>query len=258
MADVTGVTLPLVSLPRLAHLDLDTEGFDPTGRLLEYMCIPSSCTVSILVIRIRRDEIDKKATFGPIIRALSTHAKLYFAPHIPRHLELLFTRGKFHFTLGTTAHSDEPRFSFNLNLGLFQYFPTHTLTMLLNEFALPCLSKVTSCRIGIGNVNNPIPTFTDVMACLSSVTTITTDKQSLRHLRAYSVRKGETLVPRTVFPALNILEITHVPYYDIPCKFDNPPDAVSKYVKARIAHGHAISVIELQRSPWKRPRAWRH
>ena len=82
------------------------------------------------------------------------------------------------------------------------------------------------------------------MACLPSVTTLTTDKASLRHLRAYSARKGASAVPRIILPALNILKLVPVCFHGVPSKFDNAPDPVSKYVKARVARGHPINIIE--------------
>ena len=83
------------------------------------------------------------------------------------------------------------------------------------------------------------------MACLPAVNTITTDKLSLRHLRAYSASKGLDPGPRAIFPMLKTLKLqsTKTSPRDR-SKFDNAPDPVSKYVLGRIAHGHAISVVD--------------
>ena len=245
--DHTDVMHPLVSLPHLAHLYLDIHGLFPGSALLEQMYIPPSCTMTFLVSRTKRGEIKRKSTFGPVIRALSTHAGLYFTHHAPQHLELIFTNDKFLFKLRTTVHCDKPSFIFSLRLGLGEVFPAHILNMLLSEFSLPGLSTVTSFTVSIGNVDNPIPTLTNVVACLPSVTTVTTDKPSLRHLRAYSTHNEATAETRVAFPALKVLEITPVPYCCIPSKFDNTPDPVSKFANARISRGHAIDIIEFQK-----------
>ena len=247
VSDHTDVMHPLVSLPQLGHLYLDIQGLSTGAALLEHIYIPPSCTMTFLVSRTKRGEIKKKSILGPVIRALSTHAELYFAHHVLRHLEILFTNSKFLFKLRTTVHCDEPGFTFSLRLGLSEVFPAHVLNMLLSEFALPGLSAVTSFTISIGTVDNPIPTLTSVMACLPSVTTVTTDRPSLRHLRTYSTHNEATAESRISFPALKVLEITPVPYCCIPSKFDNTPHPVSKFSNARISRGHAIDIIEFQK-----------
>ncbi|KJA19375.1 hypothetical protein HYPSUDRAFT_204598 [Hypholoma sublateritium FD-334 SS-4] len=83
------------------------------------------------------------------------------------------------------------------------------------------------------------------MISLPSVDTITTDKYSLRHLRAWSALKGVDTVPRIGFPALKALKLVSVPpSYPYRSKFDTVPDPVSAYVKARSARGHAISIVD--------------
>lgn len=246
--DHTDVMHTLVSLPQLAHLYLDVQGLSTAAALLEHIYIPPSCTVSFLVSLTKRGEIKKKSISGPVIRALSTHAGLYFAHHALRHLELLFTNNKFLFKLRTTVHCDEPGFTFSLRSDLSEVFPAYLLNMLLSEFALPGLSTVTSFTISIGTVDNPIPTLTSFMACLPSVTTVTTDRPSLRHLRAHSTHNEETAESRKAFPALNVLEITPVSYRCISSKFDNTPDPVSKFANSRISLGDAIDVIEFQKA----------
>ncbi|KJA19394.1 hypothetical protein HYPSUDRAFT_204611 [Hypholoma sublateritium FD-334 SS-4] len=246
LADHTNSTLPVVSLPKLAHLDFHPYGeLTSSAVLLDHLCIPPACSLTFLARAINLGEMTKKSTFAPVIRAISSHAQSHIAYHAPQQLNLTIRVDQF--ILKTETHSDGPTFEFNVGVSWASVFPTRTLTLLLSEFALPGLSKVTLFDCEINSVNRPIPGFTVFMTSLPSVKAITTDKYSLRHLRAWSILKGADTGPQIGFPALKLLKlVSHPPVYwhQRFSRFDNVPDPVSAYVKARIARGHAISVID--------------
>lgn len=243
-ADLTALTLPLVSLPALAQLDLTVfDELTPGAVLLDHLCIPPACTLKISARSLQRREIDKKSIVTPIIRTISTCAQRCCSHHVPRHISLIITTRYFAFE--STTRSDEPTFAFCMILAPQQTFPGHTLTILLSEFTLPSFSTVTSFGLRIGGVNRPVPGFTAFMACLSAVKAVVTDKQSLRHLRAHSVVKGADTGPQIGFPSLKILKLdSFLSSRRDHSKFDNASDPISKFVMARIEHGHAISIVD--------------
>ncbi len=78
-------TLPIVSLPKLVHLDLNLfKTLTPGAVLLEHMVIPASCAMALSARQIQREEIDKENTFGPIIAAISAYAQRCLAHHLPQ------------------------------------------------------------------------------------------------------------------------------------------------------------------------------
>ncbi|KJA19426.1 hypothetical protein HYPSUDRAFT_204641 [Hypholoma sublateritium FD-334 SS-4] len=247
-ADRTTPTLSLVSLPKLAYLDMHLHTHTATltsgAVLLDHLRIPPICSLNLLVHSIHRRAIDEESTCAAIIRAISTCARASFTHHAPQNLCLTITPR--HFTLETTTHPDGPTFRFSMELLLQQVFPKHTLPILLSEFSLPYFSKVTSFRVRISSVNRPVPEIPTFMACLPSVNTIKTDKWSLRHLiRAPVALKRADTGPRILFPTLKILDVRSLLSSRADkSRFDSYPDPVSKFVLARIAHDHAISIID--------------
>ena len=243
LADHTRSTLPLVSLPQLAHLDLNLfREFTQGAVFLDCVCIPPACSLNILASSVQRREIDKNTAFAPIIRAISSCARSHFAYHAPQKLKLIVTAN--HFLLETGTYSEPPTFKFHLEL--LQIFPMNTLNMLLSDFSLPGLSEVTSLSVRFNGVNGPVPAFTAFMASLPSINTITTEKFSLRQLRAYSAPKGADTAPWIGFPALQTLKLfPFIPSgYSHTSKFDDVPDPISKYLMARLARGRGISIVD--------------
>ncbi|KJA19391.1 hypothetical protein HYPSUDRAFT_204608 [Hypholoma sublateritium FD-334 SS-4] len=244
LANHTTSTFPFVSLPKLTHLEIKLHGeLNPGALLLDHMCIPPDCSIDISATWTNLAEIDNKSIFTHIIRAISSCARLHFIHRPPQQLWLTIMPG--YFFLQTATHSHGPSFKFGVGLKSMHVFPTHTLSILLSEFALPGLSEVTWSRFKITGMNRPIPGFTVFMRSLPAVRVIGTDKYSLRHLRAWSALKGVDTGPRIGFPALEILKLDSVlPSHSYRSKFDSVPDPVSTYVKARIARGHALSIID--------------
>ncbi|KJA19433.1 hypothetical protein HYPSUDRAFT_44336 [Hypholoma sublateritium FD-334 SS-4] len=238
----TTSTCSLVSLPKLAHLNVNfAAALTPhTLALLDHIYIPPTCSLTFAAQSIDLWEIDKKITSTPIIRTLSAYAQSHFVDHTPQKLWLTIVVGSF--ILKTASHPDGPTFEFSVDFSLEQMIPTHTLTTLLREFSLPGLSDVTWCGIRITGVKRPIPVFTTFMTCLPSVKTIATDKYSLRHLRAWSLRKDADTGPRIGFPVLKTLKL--LSFHSPALAADGVRDPVSKFVKARIMRGHAIGVID--------------
>ncbi|KJA19427.1 hypothetical protein HYPSUDRAFT_204642 [Hypholoma sublateritium FD-334 SS-4] len=244
--DHANSTLSLVSLPKLAHLDMHfhVEGITAGAVLLDHICIPPTCSLNFSIRWMYHTEIDQESTFAAIIRLISTPARASFTHHAPQNLGLTITQR--HFTFETTTHSDGPAFRFSMELAPPHVFPKHALPILLSEFSLPYFSKVTSLRIGISGVHQPVPEIATFMACLPSVNTIKTDKWSLRHLiRTPANLNMVDTEPKIAFPTLQILDIRSLLFSRAEkFRFDNYPEPVSKFVMTRIAHGHAISVVD--------------
>ncbi len=136
-------TLLFVSLPKLAHLDLNISNTLSLGAvLLAHMHIPPSCVVKLSARRIQLRELDNNRTFGPIITAISECAKRCLAYHLPERLHVIITPT--YFILKAACHSHQPIFALRINISLqakSKTFPEYTLTTLLKEFSLPSLSK---------------------------------------------------------------------------------------------------------------------
>ncbi len=155
-ADSSVVALSPVSLPKLARLDLNLSGtLSPGAALLEHMFIPLSCKVIISAKGIQRCEIDKKSNFKPIIEAISTCAQRSFAHNSPQSVYVAITPCSFTFESAYQSH--KPNFAFHLNLARAHTFPGHALTMLLREFSLPGLAKVTWFGFKITAVQRQVP-----------------------------------------------------------------------------------------------------
>ncbi len=170
------------------------------------MFISPSCTVTFSAQKLPRGEIDKESAFGPNIGTISSCAQRCLAHYLPQRLYIIITASSFMFT--ATNISDEPYFHFRLNMASQQnIFPGHTLTTLLKGFSLPSLSKVTFLGFRMTRVLRQVPGLTTFIVCLPSVSTIETEKLSLRHLRTYAPPKGGDKAARIIFPVLETLRL---------------------------------------------------
>ncbi|KJA19395.1 hypothetical protein HYPSUDRAFT_204612 [Hypholoma sublateritium FD-334 SS-4] len=238
-------TLPLISLPKLVHLELNplsTLELGAVASLLQHLLIPPACSLSISARRIQREGMGTHNTFRLIIQSISTSAQHHFTYHVHRQIDLTITSGLFIFTTATC--SEEPTFRFSMEMASEQMFPDYVLRILLHAFSLSRFSEVTSFRITIRGTTYPAPEFTTFIACLPSVNVLTTDEQSLSHLLALSALRRLYSNPHIEFPALKILELSYLPSRMKRSKGHSTTDHISKFVMARIAQGHAISVID--------------
>ncbi|KJA19430.1 hypothetical protein HYPSUDRAFT_893940 [Hypholoma sublateritium FD-334 SS-4] len=245
LADRTSTTPSPVSLTQLAHLDLNLTGtLTPGAVLMDNICIPTTCSLTFSARLMQLGEIDNTSTFTPTIRAISTYVRSSFTHHAPRMLSLTITPR--HFILETATLADGPTFRLRMELAPHQVFPMQALTVLLRGFSLPCFSTVTSFSFAISGMDRPALALSAFMACLPSVTAIRTDKWSLRHLlSAQAAQKGADTGPLIAFPMLEILTLRSFLSSRLNASpLDSSPDPVSKFVMARIAHGHAIGVVD--------------
>ncbi len=245
VADKATTDIPFVSLPKLAHLDINLSvKLTPGAALLQGMLIPPSCIVMFSVQRIPREEIDKESTFKPLIGTISSCAQHCLAHHLPQRLHVVITPTSFLFR--ATNQCDEPYFDFHMKMATQRdIVPGHTLTTLLREFSLSSLSKVTFLEFRMTRVLRQVPGLTPFIACLPSVNTISAEKLSLRHLRAYAPPKGGDTAARIIFPVLETLSLfPFTPFYQERSRFDSVHDPITKYVMSRISRGRAISVVQ--------------
>ncbi len=240
----TPSTLPVASLPQLKHLNIHIfASFTQGAVLLEHISISPSCSVSFSASLIQPEEIDDQGTFGSMIKAIASCVVRCLDHQVPQRLQLVITPSSF--LLKVTDCSDGPIFMFNLNVEIPHTFPEHMLNMFVLYFSLPAFSKITFFFFKIADISHKISGLTAFIAFLPAVQTLSTDKVSLCYLRAYAQPKASHPWPSVVFPALKTLRLDSVtPHPEHCCKFDDVRDPVSTYVMARIAHGHAIDVID--------------
>ncbi len=102
-------TLPFVSLPKLAHLDINlSDKLTPGAVLLEHLHIPPYCAVIFSAQNIQEREIDEESTFGPIVTAISACAQHCLAYHLPQRLQIVLKHA--FFLLEATDLSRKPCF----------------------------------------------------------------------------------------------------------------------------------------------------
>ncbi len=246
LADNRTLTLPFVSLPKLAHLDLNlADKLTPGAVLLEHMYIPPSCTVRFSAKEIQQEEINKESTVGPIITVISACAQRCLAHHLPQQLKVVLTRDSFLFE--ATDGSRKPYFQLHINTvsRRFTLSPGKIHTTLLHELSKSGLSKVTLFDVRISRDVRDVSTLAAFTANLPSVETLVTEKRLLLYLGAYKLSKDGIPPPRAVFPVLKTIRLrSFKPSLKPDCKSDKPRDPVSKYVMGRAAWGLAISVID--------------
>ena len=83
-------------------------------------------------------------------------------------------------------------------------FPAHALPMFLVTFALSAFAEATEFDFTLVGVHHPVPLFTAFTACLPAITTIPTDKLSVRHITHAVPATPHTAYPSAThpFPAL--------------------------------------------------------
>ncbi len=239
------MTLPIVSLPKLVHLDLNLfKTLTPGALLLEHMVIPASCTMTLSARQIQREEIDKENTFGPIIAAISAYAQRCLAHHLPQRLHVVMTRTCF--LLEATHYSHKPCFLLHINMASqdFNTIPGDMLATLLREFSKQGLSKVTHFELRISRSLSYVSGLGMFIACLPCVETLVTEKPFLLYLSSCMPPNGGNLPSRIVFPVLKTLKLHSFTPSQLCFKSDKACDLVSKYVMGRIAYGQVISVID--------------
>ncbi len=166
------LTLPFVSLPQLAHLNLNlSDKLTPGTVLLEHLHIPPSCSVIFSARQIQQGEIDKENTLGPIAAAISACGQRCLAHHIPQRLQVVMTRASF--LLEATDCSRKPYFSVHINIvpQKFGSFPSSAHSTLLHELTELGLSKVTILELGISRNILCVPGLRTLIERLPSVET---------------------------------------------------------------------------------------
>ncbi len=193
-ADNRALTLPFVSLPKLAYFDLGlADKFTPGAVLLEHMYIPPSCAVILSARQIQQGELDKESTFRPIISAISTCAQRCLSYYLPQRLQVIMTPTSF--LLEATHRSLKPYFLLHIKMAsqVFRVntIPGETHAALLKEFSKPSLSKVTHFEVRMfRTLRDHVPGLAVFISCLPSVDTLVTDKPFLLYLGSRIPQNG--------------------------------------------------------------------
>ncbi len=235
------LTLPFVSLPQLAHLNLNlSDKLTPGAVLLEHLHIPPYCAVIFSARQIQEGEIDKKNTFGSIAAAISACAQRCLAHHLPQRLQVVMTHASFR--LEATDYSLKPYFSFHIDIAPQKYnrFPGNAHFTLLHEFTKLGLSKVTVLELGISRNALHVPGLERLIERLPSVETIVTGKPFLldlcRHLPVGWINPPPSA---SNFPMLKTLRLRSFTFSQLCFKSHKDRDPVSRYIMGRIACGYA-------------------
>ncbi len=250
VADDHALTFPFVSLPKLAHLNINlSDKFTPGTVLLEHLHIPLYCAVIFSARKIQEEEINEESTFGPIAAAISACAQRCLAHHLPQRLQVGMTNASFLFQ--ATDCSRTPYFSVHINIvpQKFGTFPYHARSTLLDELFKSSLSKVTLLELGISRNIGHVPGLGKIIECLPSVETLVTEKPFLAVLCNHLPLRQINPPPSLNFPKLKTLRLRSFTFSQLCSKSRKSRetlDPVSRYLLGRIACGYAISnVIDL-------------
>ncbi len=237
-------TLPLASLPKLKHLDLNiVDRLNMGSVLLAHIRIPPSCSVAFSASEIQRAEIDQWKVFGDMLDAIVSCTEHCFTHQRPRRLQVIITPTSF--LLKAADHADELIFIFRLDLKRLHTFPSSAIAMFLISFSMSAFSKVSFFTFSIAGVSHQVPELALFVASLPSVKTLETVKMSLCYLRAFGLPKYSQPGPRVIFPALKTLRLSPItPSPELHCKFDKVRDPVSNFVMGRLTRGQSIDIVD--------------
>ncbi len=245
VADNHALTLPFVSLRKLAQLDLNlSDKLTPGAVLLEHLHIPPYCAVVFSAQKVQNGEIDKASTFGPIAATISACAQRCLAHHLPQQLQVVMTNASFLFK--ATDCSRKPYFSLHINIVPQKRgkFPYNARSTLVDELFKSDLSKVTFLEFGFSRNLHYVPRLKGVIECLPSVETLVTEKPFLLDLRGYLPPGGMDPPPIIHFPMLKTLRLRSFTFSQLCYQSHKDRDYVSRYIMERNRCGCPISIID--------------